>query len=398
MFRYATSVLAAVFTVLLLYILVVYIRHLWILRRFKGPIPLPLVGNCYDPDVVQSILKYFAKARRNFGNIFVFFSFMHASLVVLDPVVVRRILSDGRSFPISTRCTNIFKYVLGNGMVTSTGDKHKKVRSMFADHFVRNRIADRSFAFNVVADKAIDEMLQLSRRTKKSINFTDFFEVCTLRLFMKFFNGSEYRDFPETERIMCEMLTKGEDALSVLISIGLPTYSFLPQVKVLDIVKKEIKQEFLISLCKRRAEHVQGMNVDTEDCLNAMLAEHLSETDMFDHFITLLSAGHDTTSYFSSYMIYLLSQHPEVQDQLRSEIREHIGSRSEVSPDDIAELPYLAKVMQETLRFYAIIPLLTRISAEEVYIKEANIVIPKGVEIIIPLAIINRCAQELRSY
>lgn len=378
---------AALAAATVLYFLYIYVRHLWILRKFKGPFPFPIIGNCYDPDVVQSILKYFAKARRSYGSIFVFFTFSQASLVVLDPIVVRRILSDGRAFPISTQCTNIFRYILGNGLVTSLNEVHRKDKEIFATYFTREAIAGRSFAFNVIADQAVDRLT----RTRSSTNISLLFEICTLRMFMKFFSGTEYRQYPESERILCEMLSEATHALSQLIMFGLPLFPFLPQVKALDTVIKEIKIDFAFSLNRRRAEHAEGINLDCEDCLNAMLAQRYTEKEMFDHFITLLSAGHETTAYFVSYLVYLLAQHQDVQDQLRAEIQQHFQGRTEVTPDDIAELSYLSKVMQETLRYYAIIPLLTRTSAEEVHIKEANVTIPKGVEIVMPIAIINRC-------
>jgi cytochrome P450 len=121
-----------------------------------------------------------------------------------------------------------------------------------------------------------------------------------------------------------------------------------------------------------------------------MIEQNMSENDIEDHFVTLMAAGHDTTAFFSAYMCYLLSCNKDVQDRLREEIFATIGDRTEFTANDIADMKYLSKVMQETLRLYAIIPCVTRACIEDVYIKEAEMTIPKDANILIPMFLINR--------
>jgi cytochrome P450 len=185
-------------------------------------------------------------------------------------------------------------------------------------------------------------------------------------------------------------VSEASNATGTVVIFGLPIFKFMPQVKIMDKCVSEIRKEFDVAVAKRRDDMSKGVVLEIDDCLNAMFQENMQDKEMFDHFITLISAGHDTSAYFSSYLIFLLAKHQDVQDKLRAEVQNHFKGRSEVTPDDIAELTYLAKVMQETLRFYAIIPGVSRKSVEEVHIKEANCTIPKGVELFIPMSIINR--------
>lgn len=62
----------------------------------------------------------------------------------------------------------------------------------------------------------------------------------------------------------------------------------------------------------------------------------------------------------------------------RTEINLQVGARPDITADDISEMKYLNKVMQETLRLYAIIPCVTRFANEEVHIKESDVTIPAG--------------------
>jgi cytochrome P450 len=376
-----------------LYFTAIFVKHCWTLRKFSGPFALPLVGNCYDPEVAKSIFKYLAAQRKRYGKLFIFFGFSKARLVVMDPVVARRVLSDAKAFPKGTDYTTTFAYLFGNGLVTATGDRHKQDRALFGKYFVRGNITKQAPVFNQICDHAVDDLLKdaLSTNGKfKSVDIQHFFAVCALRLFMQFCTGQDYRKFPDREKMLCKVVSNASNATGLLVLFGIPPFKFLPQTKVLDKAILEVGKDLTQAIQLRREAHARGEELETEDCLNAMLEAKMGDKEMFDHMMTLICAGHDTTAYFSAYLVYLLATHQDVQTKLRAEITEHFKGRKEVTPDDLAQLSYLAKVMQETLRVYAIIPGLTRISSEEVHIKEANVTIPKGVEMLIPLSIINR--------
>ena len=68
--------------------------------------------------------------------------------------------------------------------------------------------------------------------------------------------------------------------------------------------------------------------------------------------MTFLIAGHETTSISTSWAIYLLAQHPHMQDLLREEINKAFPDKSNFNPtfDEINTLEYLNCVTKETLR------------------------------------------------
>ncbi|RXW21502.1 hypothetical protein EST38_g4357 [Candolleomyces aberdarensis] len=76
---------------------------------------------------------------------------------------------------------------------------------------------------------------------------------------------------------------------------------------------------------------------------------------------TFTLAAMDTTSNALSRIFHLLSQNPEVQEKLRTEIcdalKDHGG---DLDYDTLSSLPYLDAVCRETLRVHAPVPFLTR--------------------------------------
>jgi cytochrome P450 len=79
--------------------------------------------------------------------------------------------------------------------------------------------------------------------------------------------------------------------------------------------------------------------------------EMMSERQVRDELMTMLLAGHETSGIALTWAWYLLSQHPEVERRLHTELDTVLGERTP-SYDDLAQLRYTRMVIEETLRLY----------------------------------------------
>ncbi|CUA74773.1 hypothetical protein RSOLAG22IIIB_05714 [Rhizoctonia solani] len=121
----------------------------------------------------------------------------------------------------------------------------------------------------------------------------------------------------------------------------------------------------------------------------------------------LAFAGHDTTSSALSRTISVLSDHQEIQDILRSEIREAYRLHGKnLNYDQLNSLSYSDAVCRETLRLYAPATFVNRVAtkdwtvplqyparSEDGKITISSIHIPKGTDIRISLRAANRDKQ-----
>jgi len=71
-----------------------------------------------------------------------------------------------------------------------------------------------------------------------------------------------------------------------------------------------------------------------------------------DQLLTLVFAGHETTATTLSWAIYEITRHPEVEARLRDELAP-LGN--EPGAEELAALPYLEAVCQETLRMHPVL-------------------------------------------
>ena len=76
-------------------------------------------------------------------------------------------------------------------------------------------------------------------------------------------------------------------------------------------------------------------------------------------------AGVDTTSNALSRVLHLLSEHPDVQAKLRSEVQQAQEHYGEIPFDELMALPYLDAVVRETLRLHAPVPSTLRIATKD---------------------------------
>lgn len=87
-----------------------------------------------------------------------------------------------------------------------------------------------------------------------------------------------------------------------------------------------------------------------------------------DQLVAVLLAGRDTTAGTLSFCLFELSRNPKVVAKLREEIRERIGVGADAQkPEytDLKEMKYLNAVINETMRFYPVVPFNVRYSLRD---------------------------------
>ncbi|ORY94215.1 cytochrome P450 [Syncephalastrum racemosum] len=84
-------------------------------------------------------------------------------------------------------------------------------------------------------------------------------------------------------------------------------------------------------------------------------AASLSNEELKANLCIFFLAGHDTTAYALSYIIYEMARHPDVQEKARQEALSILGDGSDdVTPtfEQTKQMTYLNAVIKETLRLY----------------------------------------------
>ncbi|GAT67158.1 cytochrome P450 [Planomonospora sphaerica] len=107
---------------------------------------------------------------------------------------------------------------------------------------------------------------------------------------------------------------------------------------------------------------------DGEDAVSRLIAATRGEADagrrLRDELVTLLLAGHETTASTLSWTFHLLDRHPEVFERVHAEAVGVLGDRAPAF-EDLRRLRYTTAVVNEAMRLYPPVWILTRQAKEE---------------------------------
>lgn len=160
-------------------------------------------------------------------------------------------------------------------------------------------------------------------------------------------------------------------AYSLSLRVLAPTtyHSLHKGIKIMhDFTEKIIAEKQKTSLLEHKHEQV---NCDTNnDPLDVGLKKRLALLDVLlqssvdgipltdkqirDEVNTFMFEGHDTTTSATSFCLYALSRHRQVQQKLFNELREYFGDQlhHKITYNDLQQLSYLNCVIKESLRLY----------------------------------------------
>ncbi|XP_049832856.1 cytochrome P450 6k1-like [Schistocerca gregaria] len=98
-------------------------------------------------------------------------------------------------------------------------------------------------------------------------------------------------------------------------------------------------------------------------------------------------AGFETSSTTVSFCLYELARHPDIQKKVQEEIDDVLKKNNgDVTYDIImTQMPYLEKVVNETLRMYPPVPVLNREVVQDYKLPGYDCVLEKGTKMLIPV-------------
>ena len=136
-------------------------------------------------------------------------------------------------------------------------------------------------------------------------------------------------------------------------------------------------------IARRRADAGNGT-----DLVSLLLASGMSDDLMRDQLLTLLIAGHDTSTAQLSWSLYLLLMHPGVLADVRAELARVFQDGAMPTLAELRQASYLDSVLKETVRLYPPIHLGSRIAASAINFGEYRI--PAGTRVLYSIYLSHR--------
>jgi cytochrome P450 len=236
--------------------------------------------------------------------------------------------------------------LLGQGLLTSEGELWRRQRRLAQPAFQRPRIA----AYAPVMVRLAAEQAEDWRAGERRDIAVEMMNI-SLRIAIRTLFGLEMKS---EARAVGQALTAimRRDLRRLRSPLKLPPTFPTPANR-----RAESGYALLEGMVSRIIEEKRLDGGGSDDLLSRLIeasdeqGAHMSPRQLRDETMTLLLAGHETTALTLAWTWYLLAQNPEAEARLHDEIDRTLSGRLP-TPDDLDRMPYLAAVVNESLRLY----------------------------------------------
>ena len=236
--------------------------------------------------------------------------------------------------------------LLGDGLLTIDGDYHRRARQIMLPAFHHESIASAIGTMIAEAERALDAW-----EVGQEVDLYHCARELAMRIAMRALLGLDPDDRDSGARAAYHferaLSFYGTDPLGRMRrGPGSAWRRMLASRHVLDeIVYAELQRRRLRG---RRETDILGLLMATRD----EDGSGFSDEEIRDQLMTLMFAGHDTSTSTITFMLYELARHPEALERIWEEQDDVLGGRPPDSATVAAGLPQLDMALDETLRLY----------------------------------------------
>ena len=323
--------------------------------RVKGR---PISGNIRE--LRRDRLAFFLDCARKHGTMVRMKFGPREPVLISDPALIEQVLvTENRHF-VKSRPTLLLRGALGEGLVTSSGALWLRQRRLMQPAFHRAQV--EAYAPIIVA---LTQQQLAEWRCGQSLDLHEQMMQLTLSIVAKTLMDVDTSVNFEKVGGAIDLLM--EDFVYRLGNLApIPKWMPTPWNRRVKRMIAELDQLIYGIIAERRRGPITG-----SDLLSRMMqsqdddanGEGMSDRQLRDEVITLLSAGHETTATTLAWTWYLLARHPEVETRLAAELQSVLGGRAPTAAD-VPRLPYVEQIVMESMRLYPPVFAMGRMSKE----------------------------------
>uniref|UniRef100_A0A673H018 Cholesterol 24-hydroxylase n=1 Tax=Sinocyclocheilus rhinocerous TaxID=307959 RepID=A0A673H018_9TELE len=250
------------------------------------------------------------------------------------------------------------------------------------DWYRQRRIMDPAFSstylrslmgtFNEMSERLMDHLEEIAD-TKTPVIMHDLVNCVTLDVICKAAFGVDLNLFKQTDspfQKAVEQCLKG-----MVFYLRDPFFTLFPK-NWKTVQQTKDATELLRKTGKKWIQKRKTAIENGEDVPKDILTQILKTADhelMLDNFVTFFIAGQETTANQLSFAIMELGRQPEIYKRAKAEVDEILGTKRNISYEDLGKFTYLSQVLKETLRLYPTAPGTSRWLHEDMVINGLKI-------------------------
>jgi cytochrome P450 len=315
-----------------------------------APGPKPSLFDAFSYRPGRDPLAFFTNLARTYGDVVAYRLGGERLIFVNDPQHIKDILvTNNRNFT-KGRALQRTKRLLGEGLLTSEGATHLRQRRLMQPAFHRERIA--AYA---------DTMVEYADRTRRAWRDGVTLDVAKEmnRLTLSIVGKTLFDADVESQAVEVGVALTG--VIESFWMTMLPFSDLLEHLPVPKLRRARAARAQLDAIIYGMIAERRRSRRDHGDLLSMLLsaqdeeaegaAGRMSDVQVRDEAMTIFLAGHETTANALTWTWYLLSTAPAVEARLHEEVDRALQGRLP-RVADIASLPFVERVVTESMRLY----------------------------------------------
>jgi cytochrome P450 len=306
---------------------------------------LPIVGVL--PQFRKNPPEFLQGLARDYGDIVHYRLGPQDIYLISKPEWIKDILVTNQTNFTKSRFLERAKVLLGEGLLTSEGEFHRRQRRLVQPAFHRDRLVGYASAMVECTARAREEwadgaQLDLSREMMR----------LTLSVVAKTLFSADVTS--EADNIGAALT----EVMKLFDMVLMPFSELIEKLRLPSVRRFERARDVLDQTIYRIIAERRGSKEDRGDLLSMLLVAQdeeggagMSDRQIRDEALTLFLAGHETTANALMWSWYLLSENPGVADKFYEEVDTVLGGRLPTF-DDLPRLKYTEGVFAESMRLY----------------------------------------------
>ena len=342
------------------------------------PAPTRAGGGRLLSEIRSNPLEFLQRLTREHGDYVRYVCNGRETILLNQRNAISHVLQDRKRIysKLNTPDLLLLRPMLGDGLLTTEGPVWKRDRQWLQPALARRRMER---AANLIVQVTSEMLTRWEKRTNPAAPIDVVREMSRLtleiaaRVLLSADFASRSEEFGEAMAVLNEFMGRGEPDGQGHVRTFADALAF---------IRRTVRQEILA-----RRFYDTGADDLLGSLLQAQRAHNDSEQHVIDQAVTILLAGHETTAKALSWTFALLEQEPKALARLLVELDVSSGDGSASTPA-LAQLRYTRAVIEEALRLYPPVWMLTRTALRDDEIN--GYAIPAGALVAISPYLIHR--------
>ena len=285
-------------------------------------------------------------------------------LMTANPDLIKYVLQTNHKNYEKDKAYDQLALLLGNGLVSSRGEFWKKQRRIAQPAFYKKSIEHLYQSMSKIADEYIAD---LATKRGQVVDISKEMMAVTAKIAMKtLFSEDMKGDLLD----IYNCISDAQEYVTMRSAnpLIIPWYHINGRHRQF-IKQRSVMDRLIYGLIDKRKSN--GTE-EHHDFLQMLLDARYEETgeamelvQLRDELVTIFSAGHETSSNGLAWILYLLCQHPEVVEKLRSEASRVLRKGEMPKLETLKQLSYTRQVIEEGMRLYPPVWGVSRYAKEE---------------------------------